>query len=34
MKRYEVLSNGLGRFGIKSPHSLNVRIGFRGGIRK
>lgn len=34
MKRVKVMSNGLSRFGIKSPHSLNVRVGYRGGIRK
>lgn len=22
------------RFGISNPHSLNVRVGFRGGVRK
>lgn len=33
MKRFVTYSNGLGRFGIKAPHSLNNRIGFRGGIR-
>lgn len=34
MKRFKVFSSGLARFGIKSPHSLNVRVGMRGGIRK
>lgn len=34
MKRVVVSSNGLSRFGIRSPHHLNVRVGYRGGIRK
>lgn len=25
---------GYRRFGIQSPHNLNVRVGYRGGVRK
>lgn len=33
MKRFTYLSNGYGRFGYMAPHTLNNRIGYRGGIR-
>lgn len=34
MKRFRVSSRGFGRFGIISPHSLNITCGYRGGVRK
>lgn len=34
MKRISVKPHGSARFGISSPHHLNVRVGYRGGIRK
>lgn len=27
------LSSSYRRFGWKSPHNLNVRVGYRGGVR-
>lgn len=34
MKRVKISSHGARRFGISHPHELNVRVGYRGGIRK
>lgn len=33
MKRYKTVAHGDRRFGIKAPHELNRRSGFRGGVR-
>lgn len=34
MKRFKVRVHGSRRFGIAHPHRLNVRVGYRGGIRQ
>lgn len=34
MKRVSISPRGAKRFGIQHPHELNVRVGYRGGIRK
>lgn len=34
MKRVAIRRVGYRRFGIAHPHDLNVRVGFRGGVRK
>lgn len=34
MKRVKINPNGIRRFGVAHPHSLNVTVGYRGGVRK
>lgn len=34
MKRINVTGQGVKRFGITHPHHLNIRVGYRGGVRK
>lgn len=34
MKRMRVAKANYRRFGFQSPHSLNARVGYRGGVRK
>lgn len=34
MKRSRVSSSFSRRFGVAHPHSLNVSVGYRGGVRK
>lgn len=34
MKRINVSNVGIKRFGITHPHRLNIRVGYRGGVRK
>ncbi|WGL31165.1 hypothetical protein [Dipodfec virus UOA04_Rod_754] len=33
MKR-RVVHTSTPRFGFKAPHTLNLRVGYRGGVRK
>lgn len=29
-----VVRVGYRRFGVQHPHDLNIRVGYRGGVRK